>query len=930
MAFVRGGKATLFFLAAASNVTATLHHPPNMAPSQLKQLKASLRDNGVLGPQKSKKQKKATAKDAQKRVQRNAALEAIRERFNPFEVKAPARREKFEFASGKHAKSNVGRPGVSRGLGEERRRETLLKEIQSRNKVGGLLDRRFGENDPTMTPEQKAAERFARQNERKMKKNSMFNLEDDSEEEITLTHGGRSLDFGDVPKDDFDEEDMGPGEDLDADFENQDDRPRKRLRFGESDDLEQEDVEELPERKKTKNEVMKEIIAKSKMYKAERQAAKADDDDLRAELDKGMSGFYEALRGHKVPEKQLPSPPVTNEEPQMDPGRAAMLAGKSRADAEKEYEANLRQMKMEARSKPSVRTKTDEEKAAEEAARLEDLERKRIRRMKGEAESSEDEDEAEPGPDEDIEQDDAEAFGLSAPEYAPMRELEVEDEDEFVLDDDLIASDSGADLASDQDAEDSDSEDEPEDDGDDDFINGLVLPQATKPPVATKTTGQKSGNSNLAYTFPCPQSHEEFLDVVKDAGLLDLPTIVQRIRALYHKGLAEGNQEKLDTFAGVLAQYVAYLADNNQDVPFSVLESLLRHLHSMAKASPQVVAAAFRDHLQKIADERPLHLSPGDLVILTGVSTIFPTSDHFHSVVTPAMLTIGRYLGQSSIQSLKDLGVGAYCSSLALRYQRLAKRYVPELVTYITNAFAALAPTPLPDTDQDGNPLSVPLRLPATSLRLQQTSAKVPDKLSFRDLVMKHDHDNDSVHGLALLHTFIRLTAQAADLWKQKTAFPELVVPFTHAVGHVSRQSTSLPKPTLALASTILSNLQMMRTEAIAARRPLLLHNHRPLAIKTSIPAFIENYNPDRHYDPDRERAELAKLKAEHKKERKGAMRELRKDANFIAREQLREKKERDDAYEKKFKRLVAEIQGEEGRESKAYERERKKRQGRF
>ena len=119
-----------------------------------------------------------------------------------------------------------------------------------------------------------------------------------------------------------------------------------------------------------------------------------------------------------------------------------------------------------------------------------------------------------------------------------------------------------------------------------------------------------------------------------------------------------------------------------------------------------------------------------------------------------------------------------------------------------------------------------------------------------------------------------------------------------------------------------------MRNDAISLRKPLLLHDHRPLAIKSSYPQFLDNYNPTRHYDPNRERAELAKLRAEHKKERKGAMRELRKDANFIAREQLREKKEKDEAYDKKFKRLVAEIQGEEGREGKEYERERRKRKG--
>ncbi|KAG9773385.1 hypothetical protein KCU88_g5820, partial [Aureobasidium melanogenum] len=919
-----------------------------MAPSQLKQLKASLREHGVLGPQKSKKQKKATSKDARKRLQRNAALEGIRERFNPFEVKAPARREKFEVATNaKNSKPAVGRPGVTRGLGEERRRETLLKEIQSRNKVGGLLDRRFGENDPTMTPEERAAERFARQNERKLKKTSMFNLEDDSEDELALTHGGRTLfDVGDRnPKDDFEEDDIADEDE--EDFEAHDDRPRKRLRIdGEPEDEAGDNI--IPQRKKTKNEVMKEIIAKSKMYKAERQAARADDDDLRLELDKGMHEFYEAMKASKLPPPgEKPQPPTTekNNDPHMDPARAAMLAGKSREAAEKEFEANLRQLRLEARSKPSVRTKTEEEKAAEEAARLEELERNRIRRMKGEVESSEDEaDDAEPGPDEDVdveEDDDAEAFGLSAPAPPPpqKKELDVEDEDEFLLEDDLIASDSEADMASEQGSEDSSAdEDESDDDGDDDFINGLVLPEGTKPTSHSKTSAKTANGDNLAYTFPCPQTHDEFLEVVKDTKLTDLPTVVQRIRALYHKGLAQGNQEKLDAFAGVLAQHVAYLADSESDVPFAVLESLLRHLHSMAKASPEVVGTAFRQHLQVIADERPLHLTAGDLIMLTGVSTIFPTSDHFHTVVTPAMLTIGRYLGQSSPQSLHDLGVGAYCSSLALQYQQVAQRYVPEVIVYITNALAILSPVALPDNDQDGHgqPWNFPIRLPAKPLRISQSSSvkevHVPEKLAFSDLVMDKNPDH-TVHALVLLKGFVRLAAQASQLWKQKTAFPEMVDPLLRVLRHIAANQSSakfLPKSIIAFVSDTVQTLEGLQKASLDARRPLLLHNHRPLAIKTSIPAFIENYNPDRHYDPDRQRAEISKLKAEYKKERKGAMRELRKDANFMAREQLREKKEKDEAYDKKFKRLVAEIQGEEGREKKEYEKEKRKRKGGF
>ena len=102
-----------------------------MPPSQLKKLKASLRESGVVGPQTSKKQKKQASKFGalkEGRIQRNEALQSIREQFAPFEVKAPAR-NKFEYVSrdGKVAKGVVGRPGVTKGLGEDNVRPCLHK-----------------------------------------------------------------------------------------------------------------------------------------------------------------------------------------------------------------------------------------------------------------------------------------------------------------------------------------------------------------------------------------------------------------------------------------------------------------------------------------------------------------------------------------------------------------------------------------------------------------------------------------------------------------------------------------------------------------------------------------------------------------------------------------------------------------------------------
>ncbi|KAG9973961.1 Nop14-like protein, partial [Aureobasidium melanogenum] len=325
-----------------------------MPPSQLKRLKASLREQGVTGPQKSKKQKQQDRKgNNDSRVQRNAALQQIRDSFNPFEIKANNRPAKFQSFTAHPKKDAVLRPGVTKSMGEEARRATLLPEIQRRNKTGGIIDRRIGENDPTMTPEERALQRFAQEKMRKKGGASLFDLEaDDDLEETALTHGGKALD---LDRDDFDMEGLEGSDD-------ESDRGVKRRRSSagsEEDDEDQamSDTEEQdpdkPARKKSKAEVMKEVIAKSKMHKYERQKVKEDDDDLREELDQGLQEMLSLLRGVKPPPKaEKPSM-----EAGMNPERLAMLQGKSREEAEREYDVRLRQMAMDKRAAPTTRTK---------------------------------------------------------------------------------------------------------------------------------------------------------------------------------------------------------------------------------------------------------------------------------------------------------------------------------------------------------------------------------------------------------------------------------------------------------------------------------------------------------------------------------------------------------------------------------------------
>lgn len=107
-------------------------------------------------------------------------------------------------------------------------------------------------------------------------------------------------------------------------------------------------------------------------------------------------------------------------------------------------------------------------------------------------------------------------------------------------------------------------------------------------------------------------------------------------------------------------------------------------------------------------------------------------------------------------------------------------------------------------------------------------------------------------------------------------------------------------------------------------KTPLRMQQHRPIPIAQHLPKFEKAYSMDRHYDPDHERAQQHKLESQVKKEKKGALRELRKDNQFIARERAKERKQKDEEYNKMVKGVMTILEGEQS-ELKRLERENKK-----
>ncbi|BGP53261.1 hypothetical protein JCM8202_002586 [Rhodotorula sphaerocarpa] len=1034
-----------------------------MGGSQLTQLRSKLKEQG-LSRQSNPKDVKKRAKQRKdlssaSLKHRNSKLEAIHDQFNLFDV----RDEKKKFAvvtrSGKEEGGAKGMPGKARAAGIESRKKTLLPMLDARTHASTFVDHRFGESASHLTPEEKALERFTAERQARLgggasanaNKRMRFNLEDDEDGgEISLTHGGRKLGFGDEDK----LEDGGWGGLGVSEGANRQPlmNPRK---MGAMPEEEEED-----DRKKSHNEIMQEVIAKSKYHKAERQKLKSADDDTRLELDGELKDLRKLLAGgparpsapskagaatsssveagakadgesREEEEEEEASDDDDDEEDEEDDGsriasdeegstyelndeefEAALAAsGKSgvdrdllrkligsaaderspspepsasaedasterpppaevEADSKDPYDLYVRQLALEPRAHATNRLKTPLELAQEAAEQLRKQEQRRLKRARGEADDSEDEEgEGEGGkkkrerkraPQGDDLDDDYlhEQYGSDAEAPGPAGDDKDGlgtglEESELVV----LGGDSDAEEGSeDEDEEEEDAAGE-EDSGEEQGVFGLDEDESGEEDAAVEgeqealvapTAARFDAAGELPYTFPCPSTHAEFTKLLSSSGIKepDTVTVVKRIRTLYHPGLAEGNKEKMQVFANVLLDHVIYLAASASPTAYETINSILPPLLTLSHSYPLTCAPHYvkkiglmHKNLLRGLVKGPLEPSaktwPGapELTLLRLVGMVWSTSDLSHPVAAPALLLISEYLSQSRIRSLADIASGLFLCSLVAQYEEMSHRLVPEALNFLSYAIAVLLPTspsivsrfpgsfPTPDLGEEHiKPLklrsdaaltpNVPVDLAGA---LNATAAKGRAKSS-RAVTDQLKVD--------LASASFKLVEEYRSMYSDSEAFIELFTPVERILGAVKAEK--VPKPIATEMSQVRDALSRAITFAGQSRAPLRLQHHKPIPLATYLPKFDEGFNPNRRFDPDSERAEASKLRALYRKEKKGAVRDLRNDNRFLAVEESKRKQEENQQYEKKISKIVSSLQDERA-EEKAFERTKEK-----
>ena len=338
-----------------------------------------------------------------------------------------------------------------------------------------------------------------------------------------------------------------------------------------------------------------------------------------------------------------------------------------------------------------------------------------------------------------------------------------------------------------------------------------------------------------------------------------------------------------------------------------------------------------------------------ELSLFRVIGSVWPTSDMNHAVISPARLLMGAYLGLGRVRALPDLASGLFLCTLYLQFEHLSKRLVPEAINFLINTVLHLCPNQFKDAS------SFPGSFPSPDFRsdlcrplninVKKVVGLSVEKPNLAGILCGDDSGEQTK--VDLLALAVDLLKRFADIYYGLDGFIELYQPIRDIIPKLDAKKlptdlevrelveVSFYPPHLPIQIRIASlngaTSRLLKFSA-QARKPLALQAHKPIPIPTYIPKFESTSSSYlRRQDPDHERNEASKLRHQYKQERKGAIRELRKDSRFLAAVEQKKQSEKDQAYKDSMNKVFGSIEGERA-EQKVMEREKsrdKKRSGR-
>jgi nucleolar protein 14 len=290
-----------------------------------------------------------------------------------------------------------------------------------------------------------------------------------------------------------------------------------------------------------------------------------------------------------------------------------------------------------------------------------------------------------------------------------------------------------------------------------------------------------------------------------------------------------------------------------------------------------------------------------ELLLFKSLATIFPTSDLRHNVVSPMETLLGESLARGTVSSPQEAAQAVFAASLSLDMTRSKERFMPELVSFLTRILRAFVTSGADDSeegDEDSKSSVHWLRrdlLAWVSAHSDEEKMPALPRLSLAG--------SSSCSGVQVLNSLLALLDAASAQYASLPSFDELFYPL-YLLLHALVKQLQVEDTKVSEVNAVISKLHARLESCWDARRPLRLQSFAPTSLPTFAPHFDENYTVRKDKTAPKDTAQLKQLQRQVKRARKGAARELRRDAEFIHREKQKEEEARLAAKEEKQKEI--------------------------
>jgi nucleolar protein 14 len=290
--------------------------------------------------------------------------------------------------------------------------------------------------------------------------------------------------------------------------------------------------------------------------------------------------------------------------------------------------------------------------------------------------------------------------------------------------------------------------------------------------------------------------------------------------------------------------------------------------------------------------------SLGRLLLLQLLGRVFSVTDLRNDVVGPASLLLCQCLSQCPVASTADVSSGLLAASVLSSYHSESRRYIPEVVAFahtVLSLYLSDAANSRPSENFQGTFSMTHLG----SLRehvSKATCSAAEAKVQWFMFSSKAETSTgrEGLVSVGILNTAYSLFNDVVTIFQSSCALPEIVAPVMQTLRSIRPQSKPAAFPVwvqerhLSVLERIISLSEKIRS----TRQYLQWRKTATTSIEMKTPRFQLDYTFKKDIDPDQDRAKVKQLTRQLKREKKAAMRELRRDSDFIDQERYKEQQE--------------------------------------